>query len=269
MLGRRGPAQAAFTNPEVKELGEMEGASVVLSAADATPDELSLKHLEENPDRATSKKLEILKQLQENSSEDGERVLELRFLTSPVELQDDGKGALAGVKMVRNELVDRGGRLSPKATEQFDEVPAQLLLRSVGYRGVPLPDVPFREDWGTIPHDAGRVLTAPDGEEVTGLYTAGWIKRGPSGVIGTNKPDAKETVSSMLEDLKEGQLLSPKNPSRQAVEDLLRGRTRVVSYADWEHLDRLELERGEQSGRPRVKMTRVQEMLDALEKVTN
>lgn len=266
MLGRRGPAQAAFTNPEVKELGEMQGASVFIRPEDAEPDELSKKQLEANPDRVTQKKLDIMKEFAERGEPQG-RVLEIRFLTSPTELVDDGKGAVGAVRVVRNELVEKGGRLSPRATDRSDEIPAQLVLRSVGYRGVPLPRVPFREDWGTIPHEAGRVLG--EGAAVTGEYAAGWIKRGPSGVIGTNKPCAKETVDSMLEDVREGRLLQPKNPDRAAVEKLLGARTRVVSYADWERLDEIELQRGAELGRPRLKLTRVQEMLAALETVTS
>ncbi len=266
MLGRRGPAQAAFTNPEVKELGEMEGASVFIRPEDAEPDEISLKELEANPDRATQKKLEIMKEFASRGEPEG-RVLEIRFLTSPTELVDDGNGAVGAVKVVRNELVEKGGRVSPRPTDRTEEIPAQLVLRSVGYRGVPLPQVPFRDDWGTIPHQAGRVLG--EGASVVGEYAAGWIKRGPSGVIGTNKPCTKETVDSMLEDLKQGRVLQPKNPDRSSVEQLLGSRTRVVSYADWERLDAIELQRGAELGRPRLKLTRVQEMLEALETVTS
>ena len=260
MLGRRGPAQAAFTNPEVKELGEMAGADFIVSEEDATPDALSLQQLEANPDKATTKKLDLLKEFAGQPADGKPKRLVLKFLRSPVELLGDNK--LEAVKIVRNELVMKGDRMRPQATEDFEELPAQLLFRSVGYRGVPLPGVPFREDWGTIPNEAGRIL---DGDQpVEGQYVAGWIKRGPSGVIGTNKPCAKETVTCMLEDLESGKHLNPEAGDEEAILKLLGERTRVVSFKDWEHLDKLEIERGEAAGRPRRKFTRIEDMLEAL-----
>jgi len=142
-----------------------------------------------------------------------------------------------------------------------------LAFRSVGYMGVALPDVPFYEKWGTIPHILGRVLTVHNSDTPhIGNYVVGWIKRGPSGIIGTNKPDSIETAESLLADFRAGQVLSPKNPSREAVESLLKGRgVRVVTYADWQRLDRLEVARGEAVGRPRLKFCSVVEMLTALD----
>lgn len=260
MLGRRGPAQAAFTNPEVKELGEMAGADFIITPEDATPDALSLAELEANPDKLTTKKLELLREFSQQSPGGKPKRLVLKFLRSPVELLGDGK--VETVKIVRNELVIEGGRMRPKATQDFEELPAQLVFRSVGYRGVPLPGVPFHESWGVIPNQNGRIL---DGEEVVqGQYVAGWIKRGPSGVIGTNKPCAKETVTCMLEDLEAGRHLNPSAPAAEAISALLAQRTRVVSFQDWEHLDKLELERGAAVNRPRRKFTRVEDMLEAL-----
>jgi ferredoxin--NADP+ reductase len=141
------------------------------------------------------------------------------------------------------------------------------VFRSVGYRGMALPGVPFNEAWGTVPNDKGRVLTAQkDGQVVPGEYVSGWIKRGPSGVIGTNKPDSVETVEMLLEDLAAGKLLDPAQPGRDAVEKLLAARgVRFVSFADWLTLDKIETARGAEQGRPRVKFTRVEDMLEALE----
>ncbi|MGE0488149.1 MAG: FAD-dependent oxidoreductase [Vulcanimicrobiota bacterium] len=264
MLGRRGPAQAAFTNPEAKELGELEGADLFISPEDAIPDALSQEDLAANPDRATEKKLAMLKEFSEQPARGLPRRLTLRFLVSPVELVDDGQGRVGGVKLVTNELYrDHRGNLRPRATEKFEVLPAGLVLRSVGYRGVALPDVPFHDAWGVIPNQEGRIL---NGEAVCpGEYVAGWIKRGPSGVIGTNKPCAKETVERMLEDVAAGQVHQPGNPSREALEARLQGRTRWVSFADWKRLDDLEVSRGQSSGRPRVKFTSVDEMLEALQ----
>ena len=140
-----------------------------------------------------------------------------------------------------------------------------LAFRSVGYRGVPLPGVPFDEKWGVILNQKGRVLDPDSKQPQLGEYTAGWIKRGPSGVIGTNKPDAAETVVAMLEDAAAGRVLTPTEPDRAAAERLLRQRQpRLVTYAEWLRLNALEIERGRPRGRPRVKFTRVDEMLAAL-----
>ena len=140
-----------------------------------------------------------------------------------------------------------------------------LAFRSVGYRGVPLPGVPFDEKWGVILNQKGRVLDPDSKQPQLGEYTAGWIKRGPSGVIGTNKPDAAETVVAMLEDAAAGRVLTPTEPDRAAAERLLRQRQpRLVTYAEWLRLNALEIERGRPRGRPRAKFTRVDEMLAAL-----
>ncbi len=147
----------------------------------------------------------------------------------------------------------------------FEEVAAGLVFRSVGYRGVPLPGVPFNESWGVVLNDKGRVLDPASEEPVPGEYTGGWIKRGPTGVIGTNKPDAAETVACMIEDLARDVHLHPEKPSPDAAEQMLRDRQpRYVSYADWRRLNALEIERGRVLGRPRLKFTRVEDMLAAL-----
>jgi ferredoxin--NADP+ reductase len=159
--------------------------------------------------------------------------------------------------------------MRPRATDQFETIPAGLVFRSVGYRGVPLPDVPFFDDWGTIPNEKGRVLTEHDtGEPVVGHYTVGWIKRGPSGIIGTNKPDSIETVKMLLEDMAAGNILNAQTDpgDSEAIVNFLQARdVRYVTFADWQRLDEMERERGEAIERPRVKFSRVEEMLHALE----
>ena len=191
----------------------------------------------------------------------------MRFLTSPVEILGDGR--VEAMRLVRNELQLRdNGYLSARATDIYETIPVGLVFRSVGYRGVPLPDVPFYEPWGIIPNEKGRVLREQDGSEaLPGLYVVGWIKRGPSGVIGTNKPDSVETVTMLLEDLAAGALWQPTAPAPAAVDDLLAERgLRPVTFADWQTLDELEQERGEALGRPRLKYSRVEEMLAALDR---
>jgi ferredoxin--NADP+ reductase len=172
------------------------------------------------------------------------------------------------MKMVKNELYrTEVGTLRPKATEQYEELPVGLVFRSIGYRGVPLPDVPFHERWGVIPNQLGRVTDPQTNAPVPGLYTAGWIKRGPSGVIGTNKPDAVETVNSMLEDAAAGVAFAPTRPGVEEAQALVAARQpRSVTYADWQKLDQMEIQRGQEVGRPRLKFTRVEAMLNALGK---
>jgi ferredoxin--NADP+ reductase len=266
VLGRRGPAQAAFTNPEVRELGELAGADVNARADEVELDELTRQALERAPDRGTQKKVEILNDYAHRTPTGKPKRLIMRFLVSPVELRDDGHGAVGGMRLVKNRLYATAtGTLQPKATDQFEELPVGLVFRSVGYRGVPLPGVPFNDDWGVILNEKGRVLDPQTKHPLVGQYTAGWIKRGPTGVIGTNKPDAVETVTGMLEDLARDIHLRPADPSPDTVERVVRDRQpQYLSYQDWQRLDELETRRGKETGRPRVKFTRVKDMLAAL-----
>ena len=266
LLGRRGPAQAAFTNPEIKELGELADADIRVVPEEVALDPLSRAAVEKSQDRATLKKVEILQGYARRPPAGKSRTLAVRFLVSPVELRGDASGRVSGVRLVRNELVATPtGALQPRATDRFEELPVGLVFRSVGYRGVPLPGVPFNESWGVILNEKGRVLDADTKQPVTGEYTAGWIKRGPSGVIGTNKPDAAETVLCMFEDLAQGAVLQPARATAAAAEAMVRQRQPgFLSYGDWLRLNELEVARGKAAGRPRVKFTRVEEMLAAL-----
>lgn len=266
LLGRRGPAQAAFTNPEIRELGELADADVIVKPDEAELDPLSAADLEKHPDRAISKKVEILQGYAVRPPAGKSKRLVIRFLVSPVELIGNAAGEVAAIKLVKNRLeAGSSGALSPKPTGVFEELPVGLVFRSVGYRGVPLPDVPFHESWGVILNEKGRVLHPETKQPIVGEYTAGWIKRGPSGVIGTNKPDALETVECMLEDLVAGRHLDPAEPAAQAAERLVRERQpKHFTYGDWLKLNELEVGRGKPHGRPRVKFTRVQDMHAAL-----
>jgi ferredoxin--NADP+ reductase len=266
LLGRRGPAQAAFTNPEIKEIGDLADCDVVTRADETQLDELSAASIA--GDRTLQKKVEILQGYAIERPLTRPKTLYLRFLVSPVELIADGQGCVKKMRLVRNTLVASDtGSLSAKATDQFEEIDVGLVFRSVGYRGVPLPDVPFNDRWGVILNQAGRVLDPETKQPLTGLYTSGWIKRGPSGVVGTNKPDSVETVTCMLEDLQAGKLLEPDKPDAASIEQLVRSRKPdYFSYADWKRLDELELARGKAIGRPRLKFTSVEEMKQALGK---
>ena len=266
LLGRRGPAQAAFTNPEIKELGELEGADVEVRPEEVELDPLSRAAVEKSQDRATLKKVEILQGYARARPAGKPRKLVVRFLVSPVELVGDATGRVVKMRLVRNELsATQTGALQPRATDRFEELPVGLVFRSVGYRGVPLPGVPFNESWGVILNVKGRVLDPDTKRPVVGEYTAGWIKRGPTGVIGTNKPDAAETVECMFEDLAQGVVLQPSHPTPGAAEALVRQRKPTFfSYADWLRLNEIEVSRGRAQGRPRVKFASVEEMLAAL-----
>ena len=254
LLGRRGPAQAAFTNPEVKELGELTGTETTALVDEVELDPLSRELFDAGADKAVKRKLDILAGIAGRSQPDRERKLVLRFLVSPVEiLGRDGR--VEAVRVVRNELVRAGdGAIKARATEREERLEAGLVFRSVGYLGVPLVGLPFDEARGVIPNQAGRVTDGPGGSPQPGHYVAGWIKRGPSGVIGTNKADAHETVRSMLEDVREGKMLRPTDADPASIPALLEARgIRWLSYEDWRRLDGLEVAAGARQGRPRVK----------------
>src|SRR3954447_5291395 len=258
MLGRRGPAQAAFTPPELKELGELDGADVIVDPADLVLDEASAAALEGDRSR-TQRNVEYLREFATRPPEGKRKRLLLRFCVSPMQIL--GEGRVEAIEVVRNELVaDENGSIRAVPTEEIQVIPCGLLLRSVGYRGVGLAGVPFHEGRGVIPNDGGRVLGV-DGDPVRGVYTAGWIKRGPSGVIGTNKKDAAETVELLLEDARAGRLSH--DDDAPSLESLLMERdVQFVEYAAWEAIDRHERALGEPHSRPRVKLTSWDELLE-------
>jgi ferredoxin/flavodoxin---NADP+ reductase len=264
VLGRRGPVQAAFTNPEIKELGEMEDADVVVDPQEVELDPASQAYVEsDEADKTTKVNFETLKEFSQRRPEGKKQRIVLRFLASPVEIKGDGK--VESIVVGRNELVEEGGTLRARDTGEREELECGLVLRSVGYTGIPIEGVPFDEKRGLILNEGGRVLDSHDAGHKTGHYTAGWIKRGPSGVIGTNKKDALETVQNLFEDVEAAQLLSPENPDPAAVEDLLRERNiRFITFEDWQAIDQAEVGRGEPHGRPRVKFVRVEEMLETV-----
>lgn len=265
VLGRRGPAQAAFTNPEIKELGELDDASVIVGQDEVMLDPVSRQYVDSGEDKVAAKNVEILKGFAAQTDTGKPRKIIMRFCVSPVEII--GTDKVEAIKIVKNALVpDDKGNLKAVPTDQFETIPVGLVFRSVGYHGVALPDVPFDDKKGTIPNTLGRVLTAPKtGEQVIGDYVVGWIKRGPSGIIGTNKPDSVETVNSLLEDVKAGKVLSPATPDRAKLEALLHERgIQYVTFADWHFLDTVEQERGEFRNAPRLKFSRVDEMLKAI-----
>lgn len=268
LLGRRGPGQAAFTNPELRELGDLQTADLIIRKRDLDLDPHTLRHLAEHPDRETSTKLDTLRQIAERPLKNAQRQLHLRFLESPVEILPGPDGCVAAVSTVINRIEPRGDRLSAIPTDEFEEIPAGTVFRSVGYRGIPITGLPFDEQRGVIPNDGGRVVDV-DGALRRGHYVAGWIKRGPSGVIGTNKPCSIETVDLLLADVAEGAVENPKSPERAAVRALLdERRPGYYTYADWLCIDAHETRLGQSAGRPRRKLTSESEFRQALADMT-
>ena len=254
VLGRRGPAQAAFTSAELRELGHMEGVDLRVDPAAATLDPLSQQWLAEQGTFTARKNVELLREFAERPPRiDAPRRIDLRFLTSPAEIRGDGR--VEAVEVRRNEIV-RGddGLLRARPTDAPPEtIECGLVLRSVGYQAVPLPGVPFDERAFVLPNERGRVRDFP------GVYTVGWIKRGPTGILGTNKRDAEETIACLAEDLRAGVL---REPEGEPIDALLAEREVDVVTADgWRAIDGHELERGRSASRPRVKLAARDELL--------
>jgi ferredoxin--NADP+ reductase len=248
LLARRGPAQAAFTTPELKELGELADADVVVDPADLELDPVSEASLEH--DTNARRNVEVLREFAAGKPAGKKRAIHLRFAVSPVAILGDER--VEAVEIVRNELVaDDAGRIRAVPTEERETIPCGVVFRSVGYLAVALPGLPFDEERATLTHEGGRVVDA-EGKHVPGVYCAGWIKRGPTGVIGTNKKDATETIELLLEDARAG-LLARMDAvvTAERVDELLASRgVEYVTYAGWEAIDAEECARGQPQAAP-------------------
>jgi ferredoxin--NADP+ reductase len=263
VVGRRGPAQASWTTQELKELGELAGADVVVDRAELILDPASEASLEQ--DTNSKRNMEVLRDFAAREPTGKPVTVRLRFLASPVAIQ--GNGRVESIDLVRNRLEEQDGRLVAVPTDEHETLDCGLVFRSVGYRGVGLPELPFEERRGTIRNELGRVVNA-DGRHVAQSYCAGWIKRGPTGIIGTNKKDATETVAQLLEDVRSGRVAHREEATPDAVEALLAERDiRAVMYQGWTSIDELERAAGEKLGRPRVKLRTWDELLEAAERV--
>jgi ferredoxin/flavodoxin---NADP+ reductase len=265
VLGRRGPAQAAFTNKELKELGELPGVDVIVDPAELELDPLSAAEVQRTVNRTRDRNLELLRGFAAREPTGAPRRIVLHFLVSPVEII--GTERVEALEIVHNEPYEsEDGSIRSRPTERRTRLRLGLVFRAIGYQGVPLPGIPFDAMRGVIPNARGRIIDPASGRPVEGEYVVGWIKRGPQGIIGTNKPDSQETVDMLLEDLHAGNLHKLEVPPRAVLERLLSERRRdFVSYEDWQLIDMLERERGEATGAPRVKFSRVEEMLHALQ----
>ena len=258
VLGRRGPVQASWTSTELGELGDLAGADVLVDPSELELDPASEAELE-SASNVVQRNLEILRDFAARAPSGKPRSVRLRFRVSPVAIL--GEERVEGVELVRNRLEpDGSGSVRAVATDERDVLSCGIVFRSVGYRGIGIPGVPFHESSGTIPNVDGRVVDE-SGVPIPGLYCAGWIKRGPTGVIGTNKKDATETVEQLLEDARAGSL----PPRGDGTIDVLLGErgVEVVMYTGWEAIDAVERSRGEPQGRPRVKLCAWDELLAA------
>jgi ferredoxin--NADP+ reductase len=258
IVGRRGPAQASWTTQELKEMGELAGADVVVDPTELELDSASEAALAR--DTNTRRNMEVLRDFAERTPTGKPLTIRFLFFGSPVAIH--GEDRVEAIELVRNRLEDQDGRLVAVPTDDRETIECGLVFRSVGYRGVGLPDVPFDERRGTILNEGGRVV----GEACT--YCAGWIKRGPTGIIGTNKKDATETVNLLLQDAEEGRIAHRPEVAAEAVEALLAERgVRAVLYEGWMSIDELERAAGEKLGRPRVKLRTWDELLETAERV--
>jgi ferredoxin--NADP+ reductase len=258
VLGRRGPAQASFTTQELRELDGLENATVLVDPADLELDAGAEERAAQ--DRNASRNLAVLRGWTDHTPEPGRTRLNLRFYRRPARLL--GEDRVTGVEVERT-AVDGDGRAI--GTGELEVLPADLVVRSVGYFGTPLPGLPVDERSGTVPHEAGRVLR--DGKPAVGEYVAGWIKRGPSGVVGTNKHDARETVAALLADAADG-TLATHGPIGDLVDELVARGAQPVLLDDWRAIDAAEIALGASRGRARTTLHEREALLAAVRAAT-
>jgi ferredoxin/flavodoxin---NADP+ reductase len=259
VIGRRGPAQAKFTNRELRELGELEDCDPIIDPAALELNPQSITELEDKNNTVSAKNVETLRSWGTRGAPTKNRRCHFHFFRSPVALKGDNR--LEKIVLEKNRLEGDAFNQSARGSGEMFEMDCGLLFRSIGYRGIPMPGLPFDDKKGVFPNSAGRIVKGND--VMPGLYCSGWIKRGPSGIIGTNRADSVETVQSLLQDL--AQLDSKTKPGAEALYPVLQERNvRVISYADWRKIDAAEIERGKTKGKPREKFTRIAEMLAVL-----
>lgn len=264
LLGRRGPAQAAYSSPEFLALGYLVDVDIVIDEAELQLDAASQAAVDDpEVEPSLTLKIALAHEYAQRELDPNRKRIVFRYLASPTEVLGDGK--VEGIRIVANELVESNGAINAVATDRTEDLAASLVLRSIGYRGEPVADVPFDDARGVIPNDGGRVTDA-DGTVVPGVYVTGWIKRGPRGVIGSNKACAQETVGNLLDDFQAKTLPQPAK-DRAALGALLADRQPDrVDRNGWRAIDQAERERGKAAGRPRVKFTTVDEMIGAAKK---
>ena len=261
IVGRRGPVQASFTAPEMREFDDLEN-----TAFDINPDAMALdpEDLEELEfkDHSHARKFMPIFEGYADRPSDADQHIKFLFLRSPVSIEDDGEGSgkVEKITLQTNRLSGPAGSRKPSSIDETETIPCGLVFSCIGYRGRPIEGIPFDEQWGLIPNVEGRVTV--DGKVQTGLYTSGWIKRGPSGVIGTNKVDSKETITKIVEDV--DKLNAAPNRSSDALRaQLVSEGKRPIDFAEWKKIDAAEVARAK-GDKPREKFLTTEEMLAVL-----
>ncbi|KXF53836.1 ferredoxin [Rhodococcus sp. SC4] len=258
VLGRRGPAQAAYTTPELLGLAAAEGIDLVVDPADVESIGVTATT---TPSAAAAFKSRLLDEIAATPPSGAPKRIVLRFLSSPAEIV--GEDHVRGLRVQRNELVESPeGEVTVRPTDRFEEIECGLIIRSIGYRGTPLAGLPFDDATGTVPNDGGRVVDPATGATIPGVYTAGWIKRGPSGSIGNNSRCAKDTVRALVEDYAQGQLPAPTLDTDALAALLAQRQPNVLTYTDWKTIDQFERAAARKHQRPRIKLVDVDAMLD-------
>ncbi|CAA0093533.1 NADPH-ferredoxin reductase FprA [Zhongshania aliphaticivorans] len=257
LLARRGHFQGAFNNPEIEELLHLVGVDVIIDDPG---------QLDDNDGRLASatweerRKVETLRLLAAKGASGAEKRIVLRFLGSPVELSGNGK--VESLSVVKNSLeYSHDGSVRARATDRYVQIKTGLLMRSIGYKGSPIAGLPFDESRGIISNTHGRVDSA--GTELHGIYVSGWIKRGPKGVIGSNKKCARDTIDSLLKDFAGGLLTPASKSSAEVLSVLSRRQPKLINFQGWKNIDRHERLKGAEDERPRVKICDTRELLKA------
>ncbi len=266
VIGRRGPAQAKFTPKELREFGELEDCDAIVDPSELELNAASIKELEEKSNVGSKKIYDLFQKYADQAtsglaSSRKARRCHFQFLRSPVELLGDSK--LERVKIEYNQLSGGPFKQSARGSGEFYELEIGILFRSIGYRGVPIEGVPFHDSWGIFPNEDGRITE--NDEIVPQFYTAGWIKRGPSGIIGTNRACSVATVASLLADLDTLDTDEQKAGAEMLYPLLDSRNVRNLNYQEWTKIDLTEVERGEPKGKPREKFTFINEMMAVLD----
>ena len=266
VLGRRGPLQAAYSSSEFLAVGSLPDVDIVIDPREVTLDPTSRAQLEDpSVDPALAFKVKLAQDYASRPLHGNTKRLVFRYSVSPGEVL--GADRVEGIRIITNELVESSGRVTARPTGSAHDLEASIILRSLGFRGRPLPGLPFDGDRTIIPHEAGRVI-GDDGEVRVGVYVAGWIKRGATGTIGTNKHCSRETVTSLVEDFTAGKLAHPKGDGQALISLLSERQPDLVSTQGWRAIDTAERKHGRAEGRPRVKFTDVATMADIARKAT-
>ena len=262
VIGRRGPAQAKFTPKELREFGELSDCNPIILEEDLQLNDESKKELEERTNVTNRKVYDQFCEYSKRELDSSKsKKCFFRFLMGPQEII--GNNQIEKLILEKNELSGEPFKQSAKGTNETIEINTGILFRSIGYHGIPMPGVPFHESWGTIPNEKGRV-TENDGAVVEQLYTGGWIKRGPSGIIGTNRACSVETVTNLLNDIEKLDTETKKHGAKEIYSKLDSKNVRHINFAEWSQIDTKEIEHGEPKGKPREKYTSIEEMLSVI-----